>query len=126
MKKFLSIIVFYFLFFGTSLSDQHKTNFKDIKGYKKQFLSMSEKKVNRIKEVKSSDGFPVYEGKTSIQVTVNREDAGCGKGKAQTTQIQCDGKGNRSRQEIHLGDMKLKIKSIFLSMQFTLMKVTNL
>ena len=78
MKKFLSIIFFYFLFFGTSLSDQHKTNFKDIKGYKKQFLSMSEKKVNRIKEVKSSYGFPVYEGKTSIQVTVNREESGCG------------------------------------------------
>ena len=71
---------------------------------------MSEKKLNRIKEVKKSDGFPVYEGKTSIQFTVNREDAGCGKGKAQTTQIQCDGKGNRSRQELHLGDMKLKNK----------------
>ena len=71
---------------------------------------MSEKKVNRIKEVKKSDGFPVYEGETSIQFTVNREDAGCGKGKAQTTQIQCDGKGNRSRQELHLGDMKLKNK----------------
>ena len=71
---------------------------------------MSYKKTNRIKTVKKSDGFPVYEGKTSIQVTVNREDAGCGKGKAQTTQIQCDGKGNRSRQEIHLGDLRLKNK----------------
>ena len=59
----------------------HKTKFKDIKGFKKQFISMSEKKVNRIKEVKKSDGFPVYEGETSIQFTVNREDAGCGKGK---------------------------------------------
>ena len=58
----------------------------------------------------ASDGFPVYEGKTSIQVTVNREDAGCGKGKAKTTQIQCDGKVNRSIQEIHIGDMKLKNK----------------
>mgnify|MGYP003312190413 CR=1 FL=1 len=73
-------------------------------------ISMSEKKVNRIKEVKASDGFPVYEGKTSIQFTVNREDAGCGTGKAQTTQIKCDGKGNRSRQELHLGNMKLKNK----------------
>ena len=71
---------------------------------------MSEKKINRIKEVKKSNGFPVYEGETSLQVTVNREDAGCGKGKAQTTQIQCDGQGNRSRQEIHLGEMKLKNK----------------
>ena len=110
MKKFLQVIFIFLFFSGTSFSDNHKTNFKDIKGYKKQFLSMSLKKVNRIKEVKASDGFPVYEGKTSIQVTVNREDAGCGKGKAKTTQIQCDGKGNRSRQEIHLGDMKLKNK----------------
>ena len=93
MKTILFVFFVYFSFFGTVLSDNHKTSFRDIKGYKKQFLSMSEKKVNRIKEVKASDGFPVYEGKTSIQVTVNREDAGCGKGKAQTTQIQCDGKG---------------------------------
>ena len=71
---------------------------------------IDKKKINRIKEVKRSDGFPVYEGKTSIQVTVNREDAGCGKGKAKTTQIQCDGKGNRSRQEIHLGELRLKNK----------------
>ena len=97
MKKILLTISILFVFSGIAFSDNHKTNFKDIKGYKKQFLSMSEKKVNRIKEVKASDGFPVYEGKTSIQVTVNREDAGCGKGKAQTTQIQCDGKGNRSK-----------------------------
>ena len=110
MNKILLTIFMVFSFSGSVFSDNHKTNFKDIKGYKKQFLSMSEKKVNRIKEVKASDGFPVYEGKTSIQVTVNREDAGCGKGKAQTTQIQCDGKGNRSRQEIHLGEMKLKNK----------------
>ena len=108
MKKIFYLILTFFLFSTAVFSDNHKTNFKDIKGYKKQFLSMSEKKVNRIKEVKASDGFPVYEGKTSIQVTVNREDAGCGKGKAQTTQIQCDGKGNTSRQEIHLGDMRLK------------------
>ena len=110
MKKFLILLIF--VFFNSTIvwSDSHKTKFKDIKGFKKQFISMSEKKVNRIKEVKKSDGFPVYEGETSIQFTVNREDAGCGKGKAQTTQIQCDGKGNRSRQELHLGDMKLKNK----------------
>ena len=109
MKKIILIISLLF-FSSTAFSDSHKTKFKDIKGYKKQFISMSEKKINRIKEVKKSDGFPVYEGQTSIEVTVNREDAGCGKGKAKTTQIQCDGKGNRSRQEIHLGEMKLKNK----------------
>ena len=110
MKKFLILLIFVFFNSTIAWSDSHKTKFKDIKGFKKQFISMSEKKVNRIKEVKKSDGFPVYEGETSIQFTVNREDAGCGKGKAQTTQIQCDGKGNRSRQELHLGDMKLKNK----------------
>ena len=74
MKKILSILIL-ILFFNTHcFSDNHKTNFKDIKGYKKQFISMSEKKVNRIKEVKASEGFPVYEGKTSIQVTVNNSD----------------------------------------------------
>ena len=109
--NFFSLVLFTLIFFtNLSLADQHKTKFKDIKGYKEQFLSMSYKKTNRIKTVKESDGFPVYEGKTSIQVKVNREDAGCGKGKAQTTQIQCDGKGNRSRQEIHLGDLRLKNK----------------
>ena len=110
MKKFLILLIFVFFNSTITWSDSHKTKFKDIKGFKKQFISMSEKKVNRIKDVKKSDGFPVYEGETSIQFTVNREDAGCGKGKAQTTQIQCDGKGNRSRQELHLGDMKLKNK----------------
>ena len=110
MKKFIGIIIISLIYCNPSFSDGHKTKFKDIKGFKKQFISMSEKKINRIKEVKKLNGFPVYEGETSLQVTVNREDAGCGKGKAQTTQIQCDGKGNRSRQEIHLGEMKLKNK----------------
>ena len=110
MKNFLGLLVIVLFYSSQCFSDGHKVKFKDIKGYKKQFISMSEKKINRIKEVKKSDGFPVYEGETSIEVTVNREDAGCGKGKAKTTQIQCDGKGNRSRQEIHLGVMKLKNK----------------
>jgi hypothetical protein len=110
MKNFLGLLVIVLFYSSQCFSDGHKVKFKDIKGYKKQFISMSEKKINRIKEVKKSDGFPVYEGQTSIEVTVNREDAGCGKGKAKTTQIQCDGKGNRSRQEIHLGEMKLKNK----------------
>ena len=64
------------IFFSIYINPIDKTK-KDIKGFKKQFISMSEKKVNRIKEVKKSDGFPVYEGETSIQFTVNREDAGC-------------------------------------------------
>ena len=110
MKNLLIIVFTFLLLSGQSFSDNHKKNFKDIKGYKKQFLSLSYKKTNRIKEVKKSDGFPVYEGGTSIQVTVNREDAGCGKGKTQKLQIGCDGKGNRSRQEVHLGEMKLKNK----------------
>ena len=59
-----------------------KKKFKDIKGFKKQFISMHKKKINKIKEVKKSDGYPVYDGETSIQFTVNREDAGCGTGKA--------------------------------------------
>ena len=110
MKNFIGLLLIVLFYSSQCFSDGHKVKFKDIKGFKKQFISMSEKKIIRIKEVKRSDGFPVYEGKTSIEFTVNREDAGCGKGKAQTTQIQCDGKGNRSRQEIHLGEMKLKNK----------------
>jgi len=62
-------------------------------------------KVNRIKQVTKSDGFPVYEGNTSIQFTVNREDAGCSEQKSRD--LQCDGRGNRSRQELHFGEMKL-------------------
>ncbi len=110
MIKILTIVILFSFYCSASFSDNHKTKFKDITGFKKQFISMHKKKENRIKEVKKSDGFPVYEGETSIQFTVNREDAGCGTGKAQTTQIQCDGKGNRSRQELHLGNMKLKNK----------------
>ena len=56
-EKFLPIIFICLILSTQAFSDNHKTNFKDIKGYKKQFLSMSEKKVNRIKEVKASDGF---------------------------------------------------------------------
>ena len=110
ISKLLSFFLISFLFSTYLSADGHKTKFKDIKGFKKQFISMHKKKINRIIEVKKSDGYPVYEGNTSIQFTVNREDAGCGIGKAQTTQIKCDGKGNRSRQELHLGNMKLKNK----------------
>ena len=109
MKKLLGILVLSLLCFNPAISADKK-KYKDIKGFKKHNISMALKKVNRIKEVKKSDGFPVYEGKTSIQVTVNREDAGCGKGKSEKLQINCDGKGNRSRQEINLGDMRLKNK----------------
>jgi len=109
MKKLLGIVVLSLLWCNVGIADE-KYKYKDIKGFKKQSISMSVKKVNRIKQVKKSDGFPVYEGKTSIQVTVNREDAGCGKGKPELRQIKCDGKGNRSRQEFHLGEMQLKNK----------------
>jgi len=95
MKKLLGIIVL-FLFICNPVISAGK--YKDIKGFKKQHISMSAKKVNRIKQVKKSDGFPVYEGNTSIQVTVKREDAGCSRGK--TKDLQCDGKGNRSRYVI--------------------------
>ena len=87
---------------------------KDITGFKKIEKSMPLKKVDRIKTVKKSDGFPVYEGKTSIQVTVNREDAGCGKFDATDkghTSGACDGKYNRSRQEYKLGNDKSKLKN---------------
>ena len=74
MKKIFYFLFLIFIFVSNfCFADQHKTKFKDIKGYKEQFLSLAYKKTNRIKEVKKSDGFPVYEGKTSIQVTVNRE-----------------------------------------------------
>ena len=89
MKKLLSIIFIFSLYLNPSISAEYR--FKDIKGFKKYTISMPVKKVNRIKQVKKSDGFPVYEGNTSIQVTVNREDAGCGKGKSKD--LQCDGRG---------------------------------
>ena len=108
MKKILSIIIIYLIFFSSSAIAGKKFKSKDIKGFKKVNISMHNKKVNRIKNVKKSDGFPVYEGNTSIQFTVNREDAGCGDGTSKD--LECDGKGNRSRQELHLGDMKLKNK----------------
>ena len=110
MKLFYFIVSIFLFLTNLTSADQHRTKFKDIKGYKEQFLSLSYKKTNRIKEVKQSDGFPVYDGKTSIQVTVNREDAGCGKGKSAKLQIGCHRKGKRSRQEIHLGDLRLKNK----------------
>ena len=85
MNQYFLIIILFLLFSQPSFSEVKK--FKDIKGFKKQNISMALKKVNRIKQVKKSDGYPVYEGSTSIQVTVNREDAGCGKGKAEKLQI---------------------------------------
>ena len=98
MKKVLSIIIIYLIFFSSSSMAGKKFKSKDIKGFKKVNISMHNKKVNRIKNVKKSDGFPVYEGNTSIQFTVNREDAGCGDGTSKD--LECDGKGNRSRQEL--------------------------
>ena len=99
MKKAIAIIVFGLLWFNSNaIAEEHKFKSKDIKGFKKIRISMHNKKVNRIKQVKKSDGFPVYEGDTSIQFTVNREDAGCGDGTSKD--LECDGKGNRSRQEL--------------------------
>jgi len=85
-------------FNSNAIAEEHKFKSKDIKGFNKIRISMHNKKVNRIKQVKKSDGFPVYEGDTSIQFTVNREDAGCGDGTSKD--LECDGKGNRSRQEL--------------------------
>ena len=99
MKKLLGIVILgLFCFNSNAIAEEHKFNSKDIKGFKKIRISMHNKKVNRIKQVKKSDGFPVYEGNTSIQFTVNREDAGCGDGTSKD--LECDGKGNRSRQEL--------------------------
>ena len=106
MRKILSTIVLIFLSLNVSLAGENFKS-KDIKGFKKVNISMPNKKVNRIKQVKKSDGFPVYEGNTSIQITVNREDAGCGDGTSKD--LECDGKGNRSRQELTF-DVKKKIK----------------
>jgi len=108
MKKFLGIIVLFLFICNPVISAE-----KNITGFKKIKKSMPLKKVDRIKTVKKSDGFPVYEGETSIQVTVNREDAGCGKFDASDKGHgvgKCDGKYNRSRQEYYFGEMKLKNK----------------
>ncbi len=107
MKKILSIIIIFLLYFSSnSIAESNKFKSKDIKGFKKTRISMHYKKVNRIKQVKKSEGFPVYEGNTSIQITVNREDAGCGDGTSKD--LECDGKGNRSRQELSF-DIKNKL-----------------
>ena len=104
MKKFLAIIfIFLLCFCPHAVAKKFKS--KDIKGFKKSSISMPNKKVNRIKQVKKSDGFPVYEGNTSIQFTVNREDAGCGDGTSKD--LECDGKGNRSRQELTFDKKKI-------------------
>ena len=107
MKKFLGILVLGLLLSSNAFAE------KNITGFNKIEKSMPLKKVDRIKTVKKSDGFPVYEGETSIQVTVNREDAGCGKFDAKDeghAAGACDKKYNSSRQEYHFGEMKLKNK----------------
>ena len=48
MRKFTFLTILLLVYCNSSFSDGHKTKFKDIKGFKKQFISMSEKKVNRI------------------------------------------------------------------------------
>ena len=109
MKKVLGILVLGLFWCGAVISAE-----KNITGFKKIEKSMPLKKVDRIKTVKKYDGFPVYEGETSIQVTVNREDAGCGKFDSTDkghTSGACDGKYNRSRQEYKLGNDKSKLKN---------------
>ena len=69
MKKIFLIFITIF-FTSNAIAESNKFKSKDIKGFKKIRISMHNKKVNRIKQVKKSDGFPVYEGNTSIQVTV--------------------------------------------------------
>ena len=54
MKKLLILIILFSFNCIPSFSNGHKTKFKDIKGFKKQFISMHKKKVNKIKEVKKS------------------------------------------------------------------------
>ena len=108
MKKLLGILVLGLLLSSNAFAEKNITGFKKIK------KSMPLKKVDRIKTVKKSDGFPVYEGETSIQVTVNREDAGCGKFDSTDKGHRagaCDGKYNRSRQEYVLGNEKSKLKN---------------
>ena len=106
MRKFLFIFLFFLILNNVSFAGERFKS-KDIKGFKKSNISMPNKKINRINEVKKSDGFPVYEGETSIQFTVNREDAGCGDGTSKD--LECDGKGNRSRQELSF-DVKKKVE----------------
>ena len=91
MKKLIGIIIIFSIYYNPSFSDGHKTKFKDIKGFKKQFISMSEKKINRIKEVKKSDGFPVYEGET----------AGCGYTRGKEHQDVCCKRNKKSRMIRH-------------------------
>ena len=110
VKKII-VILFLIISICNPAISADKFRYKDIKGFKKQNKSVPVGKVDRIKEVKKSDGYPVYEGETSIQVTVNREDAGCGKGKIEDAKdLHCDGRGNRSRQEFNFGTMALKNK----------------
>ena len=49
MKKLLFIIIIFFLYLTPLFSDGHKTKFKDIKGFKKQFISMHKKKLIELK-----------------------------------------------------------------------------
>ena len=61
MKKIILIILL-ILFSSTAFSDSHKVKFKDIKGYKKQFISMHKKKVNRIQAITRHDNVPSIRG----------------------------------------------------------------
>ena len=75
MKKIFYLIFTFFLFSTAVFSDNHKTNFKDIKGYKEKFLSMSYKKTNRIKEVTSKYKVRNHFKKTSEALSSQKYDA---------------------------------------------------
>ena len=61
----MGILVLGLLWCNTSFAEEN------ISGFSKICKSNMVGKVDRIKAVKKSDGYPVYEGKTSIQVTVD-------------------------------------------------------
>jgi len=111
MKKLLGILILGLLWINPSFAEENINAKENISGFSKIRKSNMVGKVDRIKAVKKSDGYPVYEGKTSIQVTVNRMDAGCSEGNYQGKDAPyCDGKYNRSRQELKFNDMNLKNK----------------
>ena len=65
MKKLLGILVLGLLWCNISFAKEN------ISGFSKILKSNMIGKVDRMKAVKKSDGYPVYEGKTSIQVIVD-------------------------------------------------------
>ena len=65
MKKAILVLIAGLVWCNTSFAEEN------ISGFSKIRKSNMVGKVDRIKAVKKSDGYPVYECKTSIQVTVD-------------------------------------------------------